>query len=132
MKLTITNDQLITLCESLHRLETTTGEAGWAIAQTISNIDKAYEAIMRYREKVLQKYGEATEDGRGYVIKDEKKRAQVIKELNTVLLKQVEIDITQVPYTQYSREEIKGPATQAADYRIFEQYMVEPDKEELS
>lgn len=123
----LTYQQLDQLHGTLHRFESLTGEAGFAVWKTISKIDAEEMTFRKLQFNIFQKYGK--DEGDGYRIAPESKDfAKARAELEELVRREVDVDIAKIPRDKYDPDAMYCDTAKAVDYRIFEAYMVEPEE----
>lgn len=118
----IKTGQIIQLTETLHRMETLTGDAGYAVGRSLLALDPEYTLAQKLRINLFQKYGEKKENGT-YVVKA--RQEDFIKEMDELMNREVDVNIHQLLEEKYDPDAMYCETAQAIDYRVFDELMVE-------
>ena len=121
----MTYAQIIQLTETLKRMVTLTGDAGHAVARSLSALNREYQIIMQCNTAIFQKYGEAQPDGSYTVKSDSEHKDDFIRERNELMAREVDVKLSKIPKDKFNIDDIYCPEARALDYLIFEEMMVE-------
>ena len=121
----LNTSQIIQLTETLHRMESLTGDAGYAVARSLKALDPEYEIAQSCRISIFKKYGTEQEDGSYVIRNDSDKKEDFIREMDELMAREVDVNLHQVLADKYNPDEIYCLSAQAIDYRVFEELMVE-------
>lgn len=125
MKIELTNWNIVNLINVLDKFSATKGKIGHSIAATRSNLEEAILPFIRQRNELLAEYGKEVEDGRHIIDKDSEHYDEYMNKFTKIAENQVEVEINQIPKTDFNYEDLYGDDVTVRDYKFIEEIFVE-------
>ena len=121
------NGDISRLYEALTRLSGLTGKEGLAVAKTKLAIRDDAAAFVEVRDNIFRRYG-TEEAGRLVVRLDSPNYDEFLKEITELANKEADVDLHQIPESEYNIDRIYCKTAQAEDYEVFDRLMVDRTK----
>lgn len=118
------NGDISRLYEALARLSGLTGKEGLAVAKTKLAIRDDAAAFVEVRDNIFRRYG-TEEDGRLVVRLDSPNYEDFLKEITELANKEADVNLHQIPESEYNIDRIYCETAQAEDYEVFDRLMVD-------
>ena len=121
------NGDISRLYEALTRLSGLTGKEGLAVAKTKLAIRDDAAAFVEVKDNIFRRYG-TEKDGRLMVRLDSPNYDDFLKEITELANEEVDVNLHQIPESEYNIDRIYCETAQAEDYEVFDRLMVDRTK----
>lgn len=122
MKVELNNITIINLLREFKKFDNITGTLGYAIAKTKQNMEKELAPFKEQRDKIFQKYPNASRE------KDEGEYKRFVDEIDQISEMKTEVDFVQISKEEFNNADYYDKNCTVKDYEMLEALFVADDK----